>query len=195
MGLGAAVPPRRLAAPSAGTARWPEPRPPLSPPPPVRPGCRQAGRPAGGPAREGGLAGPVRLSAGPFPRAGPPGSAGPPATAGSPGNAGAPAAPGRRVPRAAGYHRAAGHRRAAGHHRVARVAPVKNSLARRVSAASSRRPSRCPLPFAFISSPVCVRVLMELVHSDVVEHGERVVGEDGQGRVEGDQVGRDRRLR
>src|SRR6185437_15609596 len=37
-------------------------------------------------------------------------------------------------------------------------------------------------------------VLMELVHSDVVEHGERVVGEDGQGRVEGDQVGRDRRL-
>src|SRR5947209_16495809 len=29
-------------------------------------------------------------------------------------------------------------------------------------------------------------VLMELVHSDVVEHGERVVGEDGQGRVEGD---------
>ena len=31
-------------------------------------------------------------------------------------------------------------------------------------------------------------VLMELVHSDVVEHGERVVGEDSQGRVEGDQV-------
>src|SRR5271156_978933 len=37
-------------------------------------------------------------------------------------------------------------------------------------------------------------VLMELVHSDVVDHGERVVSEDGQGRVEGDQVGRDRRL-
>src|SRR5262245_30701013 len=37
-------------------------------------------------------------------------------------------------------------------------------------------------------------VLMELVHSDVIEHGERVVGEDRQGRVEGDQVGRDRRL-
>src|SRR5208283_5513483 len=33
-------------------------------------------------------------------------------------------------------------------------------------------------------------VLMELVHSDVFEHGKCVVGEDSQGRVEGDQVGR-----
>src|SRR3984957_13746302 len=37
-------------------------------------------------------------------------------------------------------------------------------------------------------------VLMELVHSDVFEHGERVVGEDGQGRVQSHQVARDRRL-
>jgi hypothetical protein len=36
-------------------------------------------------------------------------------------------------------------------------------------------------------------VLMELVHSDV-EHAKRVVSEDSQGCVEGDQVGRDRRL-
>src|ERR1700735_4588534 len=37
-------------------------------------------------------------------------------------------------------------------------------------------------------------VLMELVHSDVFEHGKRVVGEDSQGRVQGHQVARDRRL-
>src|SRR5271168_2898333 len=35
---------------------------------------------------------------------------------------------------------------------------------------------------------------MELVHGHVVEHRERVVSEDSQGRVEGDQVGGDRRL-
>src|SRR5271166_3160968 len=37
-------------------------------------------------------------------------------------------------------------------------------------------------------------VLMELVHGNLVEHSERVVGEDSQGRVESDQIGRDRRL-
>src|SRR3954452_11178023 len=37
-------------------------------------------------------------------------------------------------------------------------------------------------------------VLMELVHADVVENAERIVGEDRQGRVEGDQIRRDRRL-
>src|ERR1700742_353888 len=37
-------------------------------------------------------------------------------------------------------------------------------------------------------------VLMELVHCDIVEHTERVISQDGQGRVQGDQVGRDRRL-
>src|ERR1700712_874448 len=37
-------------------------------------------------------------------------------------------------------------------------------------------------------------VLMELVHGDVVEHAERIVGENRQGRVQGDQIGRDRRL-
>src|ERR1700742_5018141 len=44
------------------------------------------------------------------------------------------------------------------------------------------------------STDRCSLVLMELVHSDVFEHGERVVGEDRQGRVQRHQVARDRRL-
>src|ERR1700761_7109510 len=37
-------------------------------------------------------------------------------------------------------------------------------------------------------------VLMELVHGDLVEHGQRIVGQHGQRGVERDQISRDRRF-
>ena len=172
----AAVPPRRLPAPSAGTARWPALRPPLSPPPPARPGCRRPGDPR--PAWQQRVGQPGRSR---FPLARSP----------MPARRATPARRAMLIRQPAPDHAV----RITAHCTGSTGSPgkaVKNSLARRVSAASSRRPLRWPLRFAFMTSPVGVRVVVELADLDVIEHREGVVGQHGERAVQRDQVGRDR---